>query len=102
MERKGYRQVWIPKELYDEFQAQLDAQQKGSAMAQKPASQGRCGAVMVPGTEGGVKFNCSGGCGFIDRFLGRSCKKIVTGNPGDDGLQVFCACSGGWFDRVFG
>jgi hypothetical protein len=68
---------------------------------QKPigTGPGGCGLVEIDGPDG-IRFECRGSCGFINTILGRSCGKVVQ-NAGD-GVQVFCSCSGGWFDRIFG
>ena len=64
-----------------------------------PGGGGGCGLVQINGPDG-VRFECRGSCGFINTVLGRSCAKVVQ-NAGD-GVQVFCTCSGGWWDRIFG
>jgi hypothetical protein len=100
----GWRQIWTSAAPYSEPQARVEEEKKRPGTAQKPKGTGGggCTVVTTPSPTGGVTFSCSGGCGIFDRFLGRSCTKISQSNPGDDGWQVFCTCTGGWFDRIFG
>jgi hypothetical protein len=76
-------------------------QKATTAVMQKPIGTGAggCTLVQINGPDG-TSFECRGGCGFVDRFLGRSCGKVVQNAGG--GVQVFCTCSGGWWDSIWG
>jgi len=91
------KQVWISR-AHNESLEKLRA---GAALRQKPVggSGGGCGLVEIQG-PGGVRFECGGSCGFINRFLGRSCTKVSRTT--DAGVEIFCTCSGGWFDGLLG
>ncbi len=88
----GGKVIWVSKEHYDQLQAP-------STVMQKPiGGSGGCRLVQINGPDG-IRFECRGTCGFIDTILGRSCGKVVQNAGG--GTQVFCACSGGWWDRLW-
>jgi hypothetical protein len=75
--------------------------QPSTGVAEMPIRSGPGGCTLVEiSGSGGTRFECRGGCGFVDRFFGRSCTKVVQNAGG--GVQVFCTCSGGWFDRLTG
>jgi len=86
------KQVWVTKEHYEQLNNPASIMQKP-----KGTGVGGCGLIEIGGSDG-VRFECRGSCGFIDRFLGRSCNKVVQNAGG--GVQVFCTCSGGWWDRL--
>jgi hypothetical protein len=71
-------------------------------VVEMPISTGSGGCTVIPirSPDGGVTFGCSGGCGFVDKLLGRSCTKVSQDTPA--GRQIFCHCSGGWWDRIRG
>ena len=75
--------------------------QAPTTVVKKPigTGSGGCGLVEISGPDG-VRFECRGSCGVWNRFLGRSCNKVVQNAEG--GVQVFCHCSGGWWDRLRG
>ena len=84
MGKEGRKEVWV---------------RKGQKVMQKPiGNTGGCGLVQINGPDG-VRFECRGSCGFIDSILGRSCGKVVQNAGG--GVQVFCTCSGGWWDSLW-
>jgi hypothetical protein len=89
MGKEGRKEIWISK---DRDPSTIMQRPKGSG-------PGGCGLVQINGPDG-VTFECSGSCGFVDSFLGRSCVKVVQNEGG--GVQVFCTCSGGWWDSIFG
>lgn len=89
------KQVWISR-AHSESLEKL----RTSAARQKPVGGfGGCGLVEIQG-PGGVRFECGGSCGFVNRFLGRSCNKVSRTT--DAGVEIFCTCSGGWFDNLIG
>lgn len=90
------KQVWISRAHSEELQEL----RRSGALRQKPKGGlgGGCSLVEIQGPDG-VRFECGGSCGIFDRFLGRSCTKVSQST--DAGVQVFCTCSGGWFDTIF-
>ena len=89
--------------LSEDANAQIrDALSQGkTSVVLKPKGPGGCSLVVVFGPNGEIKsFGCTGGCGFVDRLLGRSCGKASPGTD-DGGVELFCACMGGWFDSIF-
>lgn len=77
----------------------VEIQKDQETILQKPIGTGAGGCTLVQiSGPGGVRFECRGSCGLWDKFLGRSCGKIVQNAGG--GVQVFCACSGGWWDSL--
>ncbi len=93
-------EVKIPEEIQNRLE---EVKKEPKAIARQFGS-GACGLVVIvypPGDSRPWEFRCSGGCGIIDRILGRSCTKKSPGT-GDGGVGVFCSCTGGWFDRIFG
>ena len=93
-------EVKIPERI----QNRPEEVRKEPKLVAEQIGSGYCGLVVIvypPGDPRSREFNCGGGCGFIDRILGRSCQKLAPGT-GDGGVKVFWACTGGWFDRIFG
>jgi hypothetical protein len=90
MANEGRKQVWVSEKLY---------KRQSSIARQKGSGPGGCTLVEHDGPDG-VTFSCAGGCGFLDGLLGRSCNKVSKTVGG--GVQVYCSCSGGWFDSIFG
>jgi hypothetical protein len=72
--------------------------QAPTTIMQKPIGTGGCTMVKID-TPTGTRFECRGSCGLFDSFLGRSCGKVVQNAGG--GVQVFCTCSGGWWDQIW-
>jgi hypothetical protein len=98
---EGYKPLSVSDAVYDELMATVDKAKAQPIAQQKPQQPSGCSLVVVvslPGPK--VDRGCGGSCGFWDRFLGRSCKMVGSTEPG--GLEIYCTCSGGWFDRIFG
>jgi hypothetical protein len=101
MNGQDNRQVRISDEFYRQVEG-LKVKQPGPGTAARQIGSGGCGGSIIFGPDGDiVAFRCSGSCGFIDRILGRSCSAASSSNPGG-GSELYCSCSGGWFDRLFG
>lgn len=100
---EGYVPIAMSDERYAELMATVDDAKAQSTARQRPQQPGGggCGMVVIVSLPGPtIDRSCSGGCGFIDRLLGRSCA-MVGGVEGDD-LHIYCTCTGGWFNRLFG
>jgi hypothetical protein len=96
-ERPGFRQIWISEAAYRRLGLHDAAQVPAGGLAERQIGSG-CGLVIVYNPSDGsiIDAHCgTGGCGFIDRLLGRSCGAI------DSGSSISCGCFGGWFDRIF-
>ena len=92
----------VSQETYD----QLLRESGGSgviAQQKDPITPNGCTKIITIGLDDeGRPFgneDCGGDCGLWNRFLGRSCS--VAGETTADGVQTYCVCSGGWFDRLF-
>lgn len=87
-----------------EIQTRLEEVKKQPTGIARQIGSGACGLIVIvypPDDPRSWEFRCTGGCGIIDRILGRSCTKQTPGTD-DGGVGVFCSCTGGWFDRIFG
>jgi hypothetical protein len=99
---EGYKAVSVSNTVYDELMATVEKAKAVPIARQKDTGPSGCGLVVVvkPGPNGPtIDSGCGGGCGFIDWILGRSCQ--MAGATTDVGVDTWCSCSGGWFDRIF-
>lgn len=102
-EIEGYKAVWMAEEDFREFETLFEENKiQPQERRQKPKGPTHCSPVFIVYPGGIIKVVCGGSCGFVDRFLGRSCNRRVTGNPDGSDMSVSCSCEGGWFDRIFG
>jgi hypothetical protein len=104
VEMEGYKPARFPEGVYEQLRAESEEGKQHPGVAQKPKGTGPngCTKVIIVYPGGDNNETCGGGCGFVDRFFGRSCTRQITGNPDGSDLEVSCSCSGGWFDRIFG
>jgi hypothetical protein len=83
------------KSKYEELLSTVE-QAKSSIARQKddngPTSN--CSLIVIGGQS-----TCSGSCGWINWFLGRTCQ--LAGATTDQGVETYCVCYGGWFDNTF-
>ena len=98
---EGYVSVPVSDAAYNELMATVEEANTQSIARQKGnQSPGGCTLVVIvrlPGPT--IDQSCGGSCGFIDRFLGRSCQMVGSTTPG--GLETSCICTGGWFNSIF-
>jgi hypothetical protein len=91
------RPVSVSEETYRQLEA--EAAQSGTIARQKGTSPSGCTLVVVVKPGGGGSSGCGGSCGFLDRIFGRSCQ--MAGATTGEGVETYCSCSGGWFDKLF-
>jgi hypothetical protein len=77
-----------------------DPQNPSTILRQKGTGPGGGGCTLIEiNIDGQLSYECRGSCGLINRFLGRSCN--VIRKPVGSVQQVYCTCSGGWWDNIF-
>ena len=92
------REIEVSEAAFSEIKRDLEAG-KAVPLPKRP-ELGNCTLQALFGPDGNFNgYNCTGRCGFFDRFFGRSCQKVTRGTP-DGGVAVACTCVGGWFDRL--
>ena len=98
--KKGYKPISVSNAAYEQLVATVEQAKLQTAQKPKQQSGGGCSMVVVVGLPGPtVDRSCSGGCGFIVRFLGRSCQMVGSTTPG--GLEIYCMCGGGWWNSLW-
>ena len=97
MDTQKYRDVRIAEELVLEIE---EAREEGYDTVRQSVPTNCTSVIHFPPDGGPATIGgCAGGCGFIDRFLGRACQIVTQKSP--DSVLTFCDCNGGWWDRIF-
>lgn len=95
------KQINVTDAVYDEIQRRKST--VGTIAQQKrPDTPGGCSMEnQFDGNGDMTGTACIGGCGGLDRFLGRSCVKVQRDLP-NGGFGFSCQCIGGWWDNLLG